>query len=214
VNFLNRIVQRKEGAKIFEALPTQEMSCAEISGHFWAKKFEWASAEEFHFPDYDVTRDTFRDAEGEIRQFDMIIADQVWEHLDRPYAATRNVLSMLKPGGYFYIAVPFFAKYHAFPVDCSRWTARGLNNLLIEAGFEEELIQADQWGNFAAVLKDCNKRWAKYEEGDDLTNDPKCPIVAWALGRKSLQSTEPVAKVASAKSPAARKTATKAKKAV
>ncbi len=91
---------------------------------------------------------------------------------------------MLAPGGYFYVAAPFFARYHAYPVDCSRWSARGLANLLVEAGFDASQIRSDQWGNLAAARRDCARRWAKHLADDDLTNDPDFPVVAWALARK------------------------------
>ncbi len=67
----------------------------------------------FRYPEYDICEGPFLDECGAIRQFDLILANQVWEHLDRPYAATCNVLEMLRPGGYFWIAVPFFIPYHA-----------------------------------------------------------------------------------------------------
>jgi SAM-dependent methyltransferase len=182
--FLNRVVYKRRAREIFEALDPPSRSCAEISGGL-GRDFAFRSFEEFHFPDHDICRDAFRDAHGRLRKFDMIIADQVWEHLDRPYTATRNVLKMLNPGGVFYVCVPFFVRYHAFPVDCSRWTARGLTNLLIEAGFDEHGITAEQWGNVPSARRDCAKKWAKYDPAvDDLTNDPDFPIVAWATARK------------------------------
>ncbi|MGA0539111.1 hypothetical protein [Neotabrizicola sp. VNH66] len=52
----------------------------------------------------------------------MILANQVWEHIDRPYAATKNVLKMLKRGGWFFSprpssfpAVPFLSIAAAGP---------------------------------------------------------------------------------------------------
>lgn len=120
-----------------------------------------------------------------MRKFDVVIANQVWEHLDRPYAAAQNVLKMLNTGGYFYICVPFYVRYHLFPVDCSRWSARGLKNLLIEAGFEEERIFSDQWGNLECAQQDCGMKFSKFDQGrNSLENDPKFPIVAWALAQK------------------------------
>ena len=182
--FLNRIAYKREAQRLIDALDPPSRSCAEISGGL-GRGFAFKSFEEFHYPDHDICVDCFRDEAGRVRRFDMIIADQVWEHLDRPYAATKNVLKMLNPGGIFYICVPFYVRYHAFPVDCSRWTARGLTNLLIEAGFPEDGITADQWGNLASAQRDCAKKWAKYDpETDDLTNDPEFPIVAWAMARR------------------------------
>jgi hypothetical protein len=55
---------------------------------------------------------------------------------------------------------------------------------LIEAGFEEDSIQAAQWGNRAAALRNLEQPWPPEARDDDLTNDPDFPLVAWAMGRK------------------------------
>ena len=73
-------------------------------------------------------------------QFDIILSDQVWEHLDYPWRATRNVYNMLREGGWFYVCVPFYLKYHGAPHDCTRWTARGLHFLLEDCGFDSARI--------------------------------------------------------------------------
>ena len=118
-------------------------------------------------------------------KFDLILANQVWEHVDRPHAATRHFWKMLRPGGWFRLAVPFFIPYHAVPVDCSRWSARGLKNLLTEAGFPEHRISAAQWGNRAAAQRNLETPWPPdYREGDDLNDDPAFPLVAWAMAQR------------------------------
>ncbi|WP_095587607.1 methyltransferase domain-containing protein [Actibacterium ureilyticum] len=180
----NRIVYMKEAERLLNGIDPHNKDCGEISGNL-GRKFKFKSFQRFDFPEYDVCADPFVDDAGQPHSFDVIIADQVWEHLDRPYRATQNVLSMLRDGGYFYVCVPFYVRYHAYPVDCSRWTARGLKNLLIEAGFDEEKIQADQWGNLTCARKECGYRFARFDPATDtLENDPKFPIIAWALGQK------------------------------
>ena len=83
------------------------------------------------------------------------------------------------------VCTPFYVRYHEFPVDCSRWSARGLKNLLIECGFEEDKIWSDQWGNLQVAQADCRKKWTKYDASiHSLENDPKFPIVAWAVGTR------------------------------
>jgi hypothetical protein len=71
-------------------------------------------------------------------------------------------------------------------VDCSRWSARGLKNLLIEAGFPETGITARQWGNRAAARRNLEDIWPPehHPETDDLTDDPQFPICAWAIAQK------------------------------
>ena len=82
------------------------------------------------------------------REFDLIIADQVFEHLKWPLRAGRNVYSMLKPGGHFIIATPFFSGAGTQrPNRLLKMTANGLSYLLQECGFEPSEIRADSWGN-------------------------------------------------------------------
>jgi SAM-dependent methyltransferase len=181
---LNRIVMQKISRDWIRAMDPKTLDAAEISGK-WGEGFGFRSFQSFHYPAHDPCAGPFMTAEGKVQKFDLILANQVWEHIDRPQAATRNVLKMLRKGGWFWIAVPFFIPYHAVPVDCSRWSARGLRNLLIEAGFDETSIRAEQWGNRAAALRNLELPWPpEYREDDDLTNDPAFPVVAWAMGQR------------------------------
>lgn len=181
---LNRIMMGRASREMVRALG-QDLDVAEISGN-WGKMFNFRSYERFIYPAFDVCAGPFTGDDGAIRQFDLILANQVWEHLDRPYAATQNVYQMLRPGGHFWLAVPFFIPFHAAPIDCSRWSARGLTNLLIECGFPQDSIRADQWGNRNAALRNMEPKWPpKYQDGvDSLRNDPKMPICAWAMAQK------------------------------
>lgn len=168
-----------------QALDLAAMDAAEISGKH-GRRYAFRSYESFRYPKHDICAGPFTTARGEVLSFDIVLANQVWEHLDRPYAATRHVLEMLRPGGYFWVAVPFFIPWHGAPVDCSRWSARGLKNLLIEAGFDADRIKARQWGNRAAALRNLERDWPPVHdrETDDLSNDPEFPVCAWALAQK------------------------------
>lgn len=186
---LNRITMRKVSRRWIKQLDPPKLQVAEISGK-WGRQFSFASYERFLYPAHDICEGPVLDEAGAPRQFDLVIADQVWEHLDRPFTATQNVLQMLRPGGCFYIATPFHVPFHGAPVDCTRWSARGLKNLLIEAGFPRGDIRARQWGNAAAARRNIETQqsgdWPPvYDpETDDLTNDPDFPIMSWAIARK------------------------------
>ncbi len=84
-------------------------------------------------------------------RFDLIIADQVFEHLVAPYAAARNVHRMLKPGGHFMIMTPFMIRIHEVPIDCTRWTELSMKHFLVECGFDGASIRTASWGNTDAV---------------------------------------------------------------
>jgi len=182
---LNRVVMQPSSRRIINALGPQALDTAEISGK-WGRRFAFKSYTQFRYPTHDVCAGPFVDDAGRTHQFDLILANQVWEHLDRPYAATRHVLQMLRPGGYFWLAVPFFVPLHAAPQDCSRWSARGLKNLLIEAGFDGSAVHAEQWGNRHVARRNLEEVWPPvYDpEKDDIRNDPDMPICAWALAQK------------------------------
>jgi len=183
---LNRIVMQKSSRRMIQSLNPDTLDVAEVSGK-WGRMFRFRSYTQFLYPEWDICAGPYRSDEGKVRKFDLVIANQVWEHLDRPYAATNNVRRMLKKGGHFWLAVPFYIPFHAAPMDNSRWSARGLKNLLIECGFEEDAIHADQWGNRNAALRNMEDRWPPHydEARDTLENDPQMPICAWALARRT-----------------------------
>lgn len=183
---LNRIVMGKSSRAMIRALGPAQLDVAEISGK-WGEMFAFRSYRQFRYPEFDICAGPYTDQTGRPQKFDLILANQVWEHLDRPYRATKNVRKMLRRGGHFWVAVPFFIPFHAAPYDCSRWSARGLKNLLIECGFAEDAIHAEQWGNRHAALRNMEEKWPPiYDpETDLLEDDPRMPICAWAIAQKT-----------------------------
>ncbi|WP_428928748.1 methyltransferase domain-containing protein [Marinibacterium sp. SX1] len=183
---LNRVVMQKSSRALIKALGPERLDVAEVSGK-WGRSFAFRSYRQFLYPEWDICAGPYA-PDGQPLKVDLVLANQVWEHLDRPYAATKNVRKMLRKGGHFWVAVPFFVPFHAAPMDNSRWSARGLKNLLIEAGFAEDAIQADQWGNRNAALRNLDPgKWPPdYDaDRDSLDNDPEMPICAWALAQKT-----------------------------
>jgi len=172
-----RVVMYEECIKLLEVLDPSRMDALEISSGFEWKNLGFKTFTEANYPDFDICEQTL---EG---KFDIVIADQVWEHLLWPYRATKNVLSILNPGGYFLVTTPFLIKVHDVPVDCSRWTELGMKHLLAECGFPIEEIITGSWGNRKAVVGNL-KRFPKgfYRS---LANDPAYPLTVWALARKA-----------------------------
>ncbi len=182
--FYNRVVAKRTTQKWVSALGPEKMTAAEISGKR-GSKWPFKSYEAFWYPEYDICQSPIIDDAGKVRKFDIVIADQVWEHLEFPYRGTQNVLRNLKKGGYFLVVTPFYVKYHPAPTDCTRWSARGLKNLLTEAGFDPDHIKSAQWGNRACAKADFGKNWGRYDsERDSLENDPEFPVMSWALAQK------------------------------
>ena len=178
--FLDRVVLDQETARIMRGLPTSAMDALEISGSKWGK-VDFRSFLSVHYPDYDICAGPLPGT------FDIIIAEQVFEHVLWPHRAARNVYAMLRSGGYFLISVPFLQKVHNFPTDCSRWTETGIKYLLADAGFQLHDIQAWSWGNGAVAKANLNpRRFPIYNPilHRNLNNDPLFPVQVWALAQK------------------------------
>ena len=179
-----RIIMYRRCFAFLRTLGPERLDVLEISGGpQWIREFTFSSHTGTSFPGFDICAETLPG------RFDVIIADQVFEHLRWPYRAGRNVLTMLKPGGHFIITVPFLVRVHNSPTDCSRWTEEGLSCFLQECGFEAGQISTDSWGN-RACLKANLTTWRKRGLGS-LTNEPEYPLVVWAFAKKSAALVDP-----------------------
>jgi len=184
---LNRVVMQPASRRLIQTLGPHGLHACEISGTS-GEMFAFKTYRQFRYPDHDICEGPYIETSEKAEKFDLVLNNQVWEHLDKPYAATRNVRRMLCKGGNFWVAVPFFVPFHAASMDNSRWSARGMKNLLVEAGFEDHAIQSWQWGNAHVARRNLdNGPWPPvYDEArDDVTDDPDMPICAWALARKT-----------------------------
>jgi len=115
---INRVVMQKTSCRWLRGLDLENMDAAEISGKH-GRRYTFKSYKIFRYPKHDICAGPFTNTRGNILQYDIILANQVWEHLDRPYAATCNVLDMLRPGGISGSRCRF-----SFPIMARRWTIR------------------------------------------------------------------------------------------
>ncbi|EGJ09804.1 MULTISPECIES: class I SAM-dependent methyltransferase [Rubrivivax] len=173
-----RPVMYERCAELLRALRPADLDALEISAGKFFQTLGFRSYTEANYPAFDICKDVMD------RQFDVVIADQVWEHLLWPYRATRNVHAMLKPGGHFLVTTPFLIRVHAIPHDCTRWTETGMRHFLAECGFPEDGIVTGSWGNRACVKANFTK-WARRGWFGSLRNEPDFPVVVWALARKA-----------------------------
>lgn len=165
-------------------LRPETLDVLEISGGpQWVREFAFRDYVSTEYPGFDICAETLP------RQFDLIIADQIFEHLPWPYRAGRNVWTMLKPGGTLILATPFLVRVHRVPIDCSRWTREGLSFLLQECGFAAEDIETDAWGN-RDCIKGNFKTWRKRGFFGSLTNEDDFPVMVWAFARKPVTGAQ------------------------
>lgn len=77
------------------------------------------------------------------QSMDTVLLFNVLEHLFDFRFTLAELRRILKPGGTFYLYVPFLIKIHGSPCDYFRYTHFALNNLLTEIGFDDIEIYTD-----------------------------------------------------------------------
>jgi hypothetical protein len=165
------------------ALPASEHSALEISGDFY-RDLGWRDYEQWHYPDFDVC------APGEItRQFDVVICDQVLEHVVDPFAAARTLADLCRDGGHVVVGVPFLVRVHPAPADYWRFTPEGLRVLLERAGLEVPEVMS--FGNRQCVKANFLV-WAPKPRWGSNANEPEFPVNVWAIAGKPSAQHEQV----------------------
>lgn len=158
------------------SLHPHELTAAEISGDTHANK-PWKSHTSLNYPSFDLCADL--DSELE---FDVVICEQVLEHVVDPCAAAANLRRLCVAGGHVIVSTPFLVKVHELPIyamnDYWRFTPRGLQTLLERTGLQVDTVGA--WGNRACVVGNFD-RWSAYRPWHSLRNEPDLPLQVWAF---------------------------------
>jgi SAM-dependent methyltransferase len=180
-----RLVMNRETRKLVDGLQPDKLKVLEVSGDYWGRPGLFKEYKTVSYPEYDICNSVLPET------FDLVIAEQVFEHLLWPYRAGKNIHRMLNPNGHFLITTPFLIRVHDTPVDCTRWTETGIKYFLAECGFPLETIQTGSWGNRACIATNY-KKWVTYNPlFHSLHNEPDFPYVVWALARKWIGSPAP-----------------------
>jgi SAM-dependent methyltransferase len=171
------VLNRAVDAHIASLGPTS-LSAAEISGESHAGK-PWSEYTSLNYPDFDLCAPITIE-----RRFDVVICEQVLEHVADPWGAAANLRELTTPGGHLIVSTPFLIKVHELPRfdlrDYWRFTPRGLRTLLLSAGLEVERI--DAWGNRRCVTGNL-RRWSAPRPWHSLRNDPDLAVQVWAFAR-------------------------------
>jgi SAM-dependent methyltransferase len=174
----SRIVMNRETQEMINSLQPSTLEVLEISGKRWDEWVTFKDHKSVYYPEFDISEAALEET------FDLIIAEQVFEHLLWPYRAGKNVHKMLNSGGHFLVTTPFLIRIHNHPVDCSRWTETGIKYFLAECGFDLERIRTGSWGNRACVRANFSRWWEYRRLFHSLRNEPEFPVVVWALAQK------------------------------
>lgn len=83
-----------------------------------------------------VPDDIYHWKEIEDESFDLVVSGQVFEHMEYPWLAIREIARVLRPSGLCIIIAPSAGVEHKAPVDCYRY-------------FEDGLVALAKWANLA-----------------------------------------------------------------
>lgn len=172
-----RVVMYRECFRLIEELGPETLEVLEISAGDTFRTFRFKRYTEANFPQFDICSTALSGP------YDLIIADQVFEHVLWPYRAARNVFAMLRPGGHFLMTTPFLIRVHLVPHDCTRWTETGMRYFLAECGFPLDDIKTGSWGNRACVRANF-RHWANRGWWRSLRNETAFPVVVWGLATR------------------------------
>jgi SAM-dependent methyltransferase len=168
-------------ATYLDTLPRSELDAVEVSGSRLAS-VDWRSYRSLSYPDFDLCL-PLPDGEGQVA--DVVICEQVLEHVRDPMLASANLLRMLRPGGLAIINTPFLVRIHKVPRaygDYWRFTPDGLHILLDRAGFSE--IKIFTWGNRFAAYGNFSSVGRPHRRFQPIFNESHLPVVVWAYARR------------------------------
>lgn len=162
------------------SLGPSRCTAVEISGDAHADK-PWKDYSSLGYPVFDLCA-PIQDS----REVDVVICEQVLEHVVDPWAAAANLRELCVVGGHVIVTTPFLIRVHELPMydmrDYWRFTPRGLRTLLEQVGLEVDTVGA--WGNRQCVVGNLS-RWAAYRPWHSLRNDSDLPVQVWAFARNA-----------------------------
>lgn len=112
---------------------------------------EFINVDVFPFPEVDIVANAtnlpFKD-----NSIDGAVSESLFEHVPDANLVAKEMLRVVRPGGYIYVSAPFVHPYHASPDDFNRWTISGLKHLFPELEIVESGVRSGPWSAFLMFL--------------------------------------------------------------
>ena len=149
-------------------------------------KFKKESITSIQYPDC-----AFPNTGLKTNTFDLILSDQVLEHIDgSPWDVAKETERLLKPNGYAIITTCFMNPYHPFPGDYLRFTSEGLRSIFKSNNLE--IVNLGEWGNrFVWIICELGFRYTPVPHNLSnpvnkvaRLNEKGVAIVTWIIVKK------------------------------
>ncbi len=112
---------------------------------------EFINVDVFPFPEVNIVANAtelpFKD-----NSVDAAVSESMFEHVPDAYIVAKEMVRIIKPGGYIYVSAPFIHPYHASPDDFNRWTISGLKHLFPELEIVKSGVRSGPWSAFLMFL--------------------------------------------------------------
>jgi SAM-dependent methyltransferase len=181
-----RIVMNRRVGEHLRSLGTG-LTAIEVSGSSH-KHRAWKDYRSTSFQDLDLCHPP-----ASLDQYDVVVCEQVLEHVVDPWRAVQTLHDLAKPGGHLVIGLPFLCAIHGID-EYWRFTQTGATLLLESAGLVVDEI--DSWGD-ARTVKGHARRFPPYRPWRPLrAHDPARPIVIWVLAHRPADGEVPVTRPA------------------
>lgn len=109
---------------------------------------EFINVDVFPFPEVDIVSDATQ-LPFKSDSIDAAVSESLFEHVPDAHLVAREMVRVVKLGGYVYVSAPFIHPYHASPDDFNRWTVSGLKHMFKDLDIIEAGVRSGPW---SAVL--------------------------------------------------------------
>ena len=105
---------------------------------------EFINVDVFPFPEVDIVADAtclpFKS-----NTLDGVVSESMFEHVPDANLVAKEMVRVVKPGGYVYVSAPFIHPYHASPDDFNRWTISGLKYMFKDLEIVKAGVRSGPW---------------------------------------------------------------------
>jgi len=182
-----RVMLNERVSRHIASLGPSRATAVEISGEAHAR-WPWKGFTSLNYPEFDLCAPL---SDEHRERYDVVICEQVIEHVVDPTAAAANLRALCAPSGHVIVSTPFLVRIHELPMyamhDYWRFTPRGLRVLLERAGLTVDAVGA--WGNRNCIIGNFD-RWPAYRRWLSLSNEPDLPVQVWAFARSPSPRSE------------------------
>lgn len=148
----DRLLRERRPARVLEAGTRQ--STPGVATHSrpnfpWVRDADYLKMDIREGQDVDVVADLHALPAQWTSAFDCFLANAVFEHLERPWIAAKEIARVLAPGGLFWIGTHQCFPIHGHPNDFFRFSRDALRLLLEDAGL---IVEASDYEGRCAIL--------------------------------------------------------------